>query len=157
MSTGRCLCRTTSLPARMLCTTRSTVPQGHAWYHPPCCRFRGGSGAARRTAIRQPLSGSSGSALHWYLALRVPGQLSRTCPSPAHALASLLSCAMSRPFKLQCVASLGDGCCRGPIRAGLTVRQYPNWPTPRPPWVHGRSVVALLSRDSDPADRLFPW
>ncbi len=42
------------LPARMLCTTCSTVPQGHAWYQPPCNRCRGGSGDPRRAAPRRP-------------------------------------------------------------------------------------------------------
>ncbi len=99
-------------------------------------------GAARSTAIRRPLSSSSASRLHWYLALRVqagsvpdvPRPL-RASPGPpaAHGCISLrVSSAMSHP--LPCVASLGDGRCQGPTRAGLSVRQNPKRPIgPIPP------------------------
>ncbi len=41
-------------PARVLHTTRSTVPPGPAWYHPPSRRWRGGSGASRRSLVPRP-------------------------------------------------------------------------------------------------------
>ena len=41
-------------PARVLHTTRSTVPPGPAWYHPPSRRWRGGSDASRRSLVPRP-------------------------------------------------------------------------------------------------------
>ena len=128
ISTGRCLCHISP----RACLARRAPPSPRVTRGTTLPAAAVAAAAALRAAPR-----CAGPSVRLRVALvpRPPGPFSSgRAPFSCTCIGLIASfSAMSRP--LQCVASHGDGCCRVSIRAELSVRQYPNRPIPRPPWV----------------------